>query len=183
MGGYRGEESIFDGFRHDDLILAFFPCTRFEAQINLAFRGEQYQMKKYSDLQKLEYSMKLHKELHRNYEAISEMAHIGIERNLKMVIENPFTPPHYLTMYWPLKPAVVDRNRMDNGDYMKKPTQYWFINMEPKNNILMEPIKYVEPRNVERLKNAEEKKRQILRSEIHPQYASRFIRQFLLESE
>lgn len=37
---YRGGQSIFDNMTPDDLILAFFPCTRFEAQILLHFRGE-----------------------------------------------------------------------------------------------------------------------------------------------
>lgn len=140
-------------------------------------------MMEHDDIQKLESSMKLHKELHRNYEAISEMAHICLERNLKMVIENPYTQPHYLTLYWPLKPSVIDKNRRDNGDYSKKPTQYWFINCEPKNNIIMEPLTYVEKRINANLYTKDGISRAMKRSEIHPQYASRFIRQFLLESE
>ena len=36
---YGGKESIFDRITKDDLILAFFPCVRFENQIMLAFRG------------------------------------------------------------------------------------------------------------------------------------------------
>jgi hypothetical protein len=180
-GGYLGEKSIFDNIAEDDLILAFFPCTRFEAKIPLSFRGESFQMKNYTDLQKLDYAMNLHEELHRNYEVISKMAALSIKRGLRMVIENPHTPPHYLTMYWPLKPAVIDPDRSRNGDYMKKPTQYWFINLKPKNNIIMEPIEYVERRVCDHIHKAEGKSRQVRRSEIHPQYANRFIRQFLID--
>lgn len=179
-GGYKGEKSIFDNIAQDDLILAFFPCTRFEAKIPLSFRGELYQMKNYTDLQKLDYAMNLHEELHRNYEVISKMAALCIKRELRMVIENPHTPPHYLTMYWPLKPAVIDPDRSRNGDYMKKPTQYWFINLAPKNNIIMEPIEYVERRKCDYIQG---KSRRVRRSEIHPQYANRFIRQFLIDQE
>ena len=42
---YQEEESIFDNFKNDDLILAFFPCTRFETQVTLLFRGEANQQK------------------------------------------------------------------------------------------------------------------------------------------
>lgn len=43
--GYDGKESIFDEFSQNDIIMAFFPCTRFEAKIPLGFRGEMYQQK------------------------------------------------------------------------------------------------------------------------------------------
>lgn len=39
---YAGEDSIFDGFTENDLLIAFFPCVRFENQINLLFRGQNY---------------------------------------------------------------------------------------------------------------------------------------------
>ena len=44
---YDNEESIFDDMNEDDLILAFFPCTRFENQILLHFRGQATQMQNY----------------------------------------------------------------------------------------------------------------------------------------
>lgn len=50
---YADEQSIFDNFSPNDLILAFFPCTRFEANITLHYRGEVYQMQKWSDKQNL----------------------------------------------------------------------------------------------------------------------------------
>ena len=180
--GYRGGASIFDKITPDDLILAFFPCTRFEAKIPLMFRGESYQQKNYTDKQKLETSMKLHEELHRNYLLISKMVLICLEKGLKIVIENPYTPPHYLTTYWCLKPKIIDKNRMENGDYMKKPTQFWFINFEPKQNLIFEPIDYVKQRKCDYItKGNTGKNRQIARSEIHPQYANRFIRQYLID--
>lgn len=37
--GYNNEPSIFDNVTPDDLLIAFFPCVRFENQINLWFRG------------------------------------------------------------------------------------------------------------------------------------------------
>lgn len=60
---YNKEESIFDNIADKDTILAFFPCVRFENQIELHFRGTCASMKKWSDEQKLENDLKLHKEL------------------------------------------------------------------------------------------------------------------------
>lgn len=182
-GGYEGKPSIFDNFTSDDLIMAFFPCTRFETKIMLMFRGESYQQKKWDDIQKLEKGIELHKELHRNYVLISELAIICLRKGLRMVIENPASNPHYLTMYWSLKPSIVDKNRRENGDYMKKPTQFWFINLSPKQNLVFEPIDYVPQRICDKMKSEDGKNKTVLRSEIHPQYASRFIRQYLIDSQ
>lgn len=182
-GGYKGEPSIFDKITKDDLILAFFPCTRFEAKIPLMFRGEAFQQKNYTDEQKLETSITLHNELHRNYILISELVLIAIHKGLKLVIENPYTAPHYLTTYWCIKPKIIDKDRRENGDYMKKPTQFFFINCEPKQNIVFESLDYVEQRKCDYItKKNTGKNRTVARSEIHPQYASRFIRQYLIDT-
>ena len=67
---------------------------------------------------------------------------------------------------------------------MKKPTQYWFINIEPKNNVIFEPIIEVKTYTVSNKNNVrnldKSKSCQTNRSTIHPQYANRFIRQFIL---
>jgi hypothetical protein len=70
---YDGEKSIFDSIGECDLVFAFFPCTRFESVIPIAFRGEQPQQKNWSDLKKLENSMKLHEELHQLYMLICKL--------------------------------------------------------------------------------------------------------------
>jgi len=75
---YDGKPSIFDSVEACDLILAFFPCTRFECKIPLNFRGEAYQQKNWSDLQKLEYSMQLHEELHRLYILLCKLFQISL---------------------------------------------------------------------------------------------------------
>ena len=180
-----GGASIFDSMKSEDLVLAFFPCTRFECQIQLGFRGKSAQMKKWDNIKKMEYSMKLHEELHRNYLLISKMVVIAEQKKLRMVIENPYTQPHYLTIYWSLDPTLIDKDRTQNGDYMKKPTQYFFIGFKPYQNLVFEPLEVVEIRNCDRMAEFSRKAgkdRQTMRSEIHPQYASRFIRQYLIEN-
>ena len=172
--GYEGEPSIFDDISPDDLILAFFPCTRFEAQILLSFWGEQKQDKNMSLIDKLERNLRLHNELHTNYELVTKMAIVCIRKGLRMVLENPAGEQHYLTRYWCVKARIVDKNRRENGDYFKKPTQFWFFNIEPKFNLVFEALDWVEPKTWSSLSQTE-------RSMIHPQYANRFIRQYLID--
>lgn len=148
----------------------------------MAFRGQQIQQKNWTDRQKLMYSMKLHKELHELYMLISQMAVICIDRNLKMVIENPYTQPHYLTQYWCLKPKVIDKDRREHGDKFRKPTQFWFINCEPKDNFIFEPRIVKPSMAVMRCKARENLTIQEARSEITPEYANRFLREFILDS-
>lgn len=75
---YEGEPSIFDNIGKMDLCLAFFPCTRFECQVPLLFRGENFQQQNWSDEKKLEYSMKLHEELHRLYILLCKLFQISL---------------------------------------------------------------------------------------------------------
>jgi hypothetical protein len=180
---YNEKPSIFDNMTQDDLIMAFFPCTRFEAQILLWFRGEALQEKNFTDIQKLESDLKLHSELSHNYRLITELAIVILKKGLRMVFENPLSEQHYLTRYWCLKPAIRDKNRRENGDYMIKPTQYWFIGFEPKQNLVFEPLDYVEYRTHQDMKAKDGKSKTVRRSEIHPQYANRFIRQYLIDEE
>lgn len=177
---YDGNNSIFSNISKDDLILSFFPCTRFESCIPLAFRGELFQQKNWSDSRKLEYAMKLHNELHHYYMLISKLVLITIKNGLQLVIENPYTQPHYLTRYWCIKPKIIDTDRRENGDFMKKPTQFFFINREPFHNLVFECLDFVEFRTVDKMLSHNGKNRQVCRSEISSQYASRFIRQYLI---
>lgn len=126
-----------------------------------------------SDIEKLERNLRLHRELHENYELITKLAIIVLRKGLRMVFENPAGEQHYLTRYWCLKPSIIDKDRRKNGDAFKKPTQYWFIGFEPKNNLVFEALDYVKPKTWSGLSQRE-------RSEIHPQYANRFIRQYLI---
>ena len=112
---YEGKPSIFDNIGECDLVFAFFPCTRFEAKIPLSFRGEAYQQKNWSDEKKLEYSMKLHEELHELYMKICKLFTVCLRGGYRMIVENPYTQPHYLITYFPVKPSLVDTDRSHRG--------------------------------------------------------------------
>ena len=181
-------QSVFDKINKDDLILAFFPCIRFENQVMLMFRGQQSQMKNWSDKEKMEYDMKLMDELKTNYILVNKLFILCIDRGLRLIMENPFSEEHFLRRYWCYQPAIIDKDRRDNGDYYAKPTQYWFLNCEPQNNFLFEAITYnaidcedaIRHMKKEHYKDFAKTKKEA-RSMIHPDYASRFIRQYLIK--
>lgn len=146
---YLNRESIFDEISKEDTIIAFFPCIRFEDQIQMGFRGTMFQMKNWTDEQKLEYDLKLHKELSKFYELITKLAIVCIRRKIPLIIENPYSSTHYLVKYWAIPYSILDKDRRKRGDYFKKPTQYWFINCKPKQNMILEAYEIKEIKNIE----------------------------------
>lgn len=173
---YLELNSVFDKMKCDeDTILAFFPCIRFEDQILLSFRGESSGYKNWSIRKKLSNDLKLHEELNKNYSLITKLVIICLDKQIPLIIENPYTEQHYLRRYWALKPSLIDKNRRENGDSFIKPTQYFFVNCEPKNNFVFEALKDVEYKIIDNANTVE-------RSMIHPQYANRFIREFIIEA-
>lgn len=187
---YNGEPSIFDNINRDDLIMAFFPCIRFENQVMLFFRGQASQMRNWSLVQKMENCMVLQNELTEMYELVNKLFIICIKRGLKLIVENPYSEEHYLRRYWCLPASVIDRDRRQRGDYYCKPTQYWFVNLEPKDNFIFEAqtINSINCKDAIRLMTKEHLEacgitanKKVARSMIHPDYANRFIREFILE--
>ena len=101
-----------------------------------------------------------------------------------MVVENPYTAPHYLTTYFPVRPKIIDKDRTENGDYYKKPTQFWFLNCEPEQNMFFEILDHVDTHRISHAEKMEgDYSRQVKRSLIHPQYARRFIRSYIYNPE
>ena len=178
---YGGGSSIFDSIEDGDQIIAFFPCTRFEDQIQMNFRGTNYSLKKWNYEQKLEYDLKLHKELHCLYCLITKLSIICLRRNIPLVIENPYSTTHYLRKYWCIEPKIIDKDRTERGDYFTKPTQYWFINRNPSNNLIFDAVAKHPKKVVAKFKpNLESANRVVERSMISADYANRFIREFII---
>lgn len=177
--GYLELNSIFDNIKQEDFIMAFFPCTRFEDQCNMLFQGNAHQMKNWSDERKLNYDLYLHSQLTRNYELVTKLALIALRKKVPLVIENPKGNSHYLTRYWAIKPKVIDMNRTEHGDYYKKPTQFWFINCEPKNNLI---FKTYENHHRERIEDVTRNRGKV-RSEIHSDYAEWFLTTYVFDDK
>lgn len=172
---YRGGRSLFDNFTRGDIVFAFFPCTRFENQIQLNFRGIGNSLKKWSLEKKLEYDLQLHRELSKLYEFITKMAIVCLRNGLRLIIENPYSTQHYLVKYWAIPSTIIDSDRTKRGDRYVKPTQYWFINCKPSSNFVMEALS-----NNKSNKDILHCNPSAERSLIHPDYARRFIKEFII---
>ena len=136
--------------------------------------GTSYQQCTWTDEQKLEYDLKLHKELHQLYTLVTKLAIVCIRQEIPLIIENPHSTTHYLTKYWAIPASIVDTDRSMRGDYFKKPTQYWFINRKPSQNMILEAQVWNERKIIAHTHNKTE------RSLISKEYANRFIREFIL---
>lgn len=150
---------------------------RFSVQQILNFKGTNYGIIDKELRLKLAWDLKYNKELCEMYELVTKLVINCIDRNIPLIIENPYAQQHYLVRYWALDAAIIDKDRTLNGDYYNKPTQYFFVNCEPLNNLIFEPLEEVEYKVITETYDKTE------RSEIHPQYADRFIRQYILDKE
>lgn len=175
---YNNIPSIFDTFTKDDFILAFFPCDCFSTQFRLKISCNQSHLINSGVLDKLVYSSYCHDQLNDYYKLFCRFFYVLYSRGLKAAVENPFHDS-YLIHSFPIKPTLIDMDRRKNGDFYKKPTQYFFINFEPKNNVIFEPIPEFSTFRIDKsvLPGYDKK---IMRSKISDVYANRFIRQFII---
>lgn len=129
---YEGKPSLFDNITKDDLILAFFPCIYFCENNQLYFIGKHQNMQKLTKKEKADTIIKRARDRERMYELALKMFTVCDIRGLRLIVENPYAPQHFLVGNFPYKASIIDRDRTVRGDYYKKPTQYWYLNCEPK---------------------------------------------------
>lgn len=130
---YEGGASVFDSIEQDDLIIAFFPCIYFCDNNELFFTGNHINYKHWNMTLggTIEYVLKRSKDRQYFYEVLLMIFGICVKNGLRMILENPYSPTHFLHKNFPFQPKVIDRNRRARGDYFKKPTQYFYLNCEP----------------------------------------------------
>lgn len=173
---YAGNKETFLNFLEEDcLVFAFFPCTFFSCQsmLNLLSTGKQY--KDYSDMQKVERALEIESKRSYYYSVLCKLVLLSYRLHFNLIIENPFSQPHYLTRYFPVKPAVIHRNRRLYGDLFEKPTQYWFFNFQPAFNLELATAEPQEHLFVEKNNKGLE------RSLITSKYAELFIKNYIIE--
>ena len=178
---YDGQPSIFDEIRQEDLIFAFFPCTRFTEKVPLILKAGLKQMVNWDDATRLEYSRKTMREINDYYQLVCKMWLVCIRNRFRLVMENPANTTHSLATFFPIKPTIVHPDRSKYGDYFTKATQYWFLNIEPKYNFFLEDLQTEHVAVLDKVRKGNHASRYVLRSMISPVYANRFIREYLLE--
>ena len=179
QNAYEGGASVFDNITKDDLIIAFFPCIYFCSNNTMFFDGTALAWKKQckTELEINEKIIERSRNRQKFYELVLKMFSVCSAKGLRLIMENPHSPMHYLVNNFPYKPKITDKDRSLRGDDFKKPTDYWFHNCEPTHGCTYQPK---EPKRIYSLPGhscglcSEE------RSMISPDYARNFICDFIL---
>nr|DAS68905.1 MAG TPA: hypothetical protein [Caudoviricetes sp.] len=179
---YNGEASIFDKISKDDLILAFFPCIYFCATSQMMFSFGCHNYKRLTQREKTDKVLSRSKNREHFYSLLIKLISICIEKEFRLIVENPWSLQTYLKSNFVLPPTFVDNNRMLRGDYYKKPTAYWFVGCSPTYGISYQNDK--QKKTVISSKCSKEAGVcSMERSMISPDYARNFIHDFILGKE
>ena len=177
---YSCNTSIFDSFLPGSLVFSFFPCIYFESMQASYYSLQTNNLIKKSFSEKIDIVVERIKKREYYYTLLFKLLKICHEKKLRLIIENPATPPHYLlfTQNFP-KATYIDYDRRKSGDYFKKPTAYWCFNVNfiqnftPFKNKTNLKIKFCRPSSTPGCCSIE-------RSKISPEYAYNFICDHLL---
>lgn len=178
--------TVFTSIKHEDLIIAFFPCIYFNQSSMLAFTFNCINYRKLTEMKKIDSILIREKARSYYYRTLLKLVHIVYNLNLRLIIENPATKPHYLMSSNFIKePDIIDNNRLLRGDYFKKPTAYWFFNCVPVNGL----FSYQKDKQQKIITETHDKKGiqagvcDMERSLISSDYARNFICDFILGKE
>lgn len=179
---YDGKQSLFDEVTPDDLMIAFFPCIYFCAasQMQMSFGERNYRY--LTPMEKAATILKRVENREQYFALAIKLFAVVESKQLRMVMENPWSEQTYLKANFIYAPTMVDSDRSLRGDVFKKPTAYWFVNCKPtygrsfqKNN------------NTKRLEWMPKSKKAGVcgeeRSMISPDYARNFICDFIIGKE
>lgn len=131
---YSEKKSIFDNFKSNSLVMAFFPCIYFEGQQGMYYSLDSFNLKgSLSDKIDVVIERITKREIY--YKLLYKLVSICSKKRIGLIIENPATQPSYLLYQQNFfKPTFIDYNRRLSGDYFKKPTAYWFFGVECLHN-------------------------------------------------
>ena len=163
----------------EDLIMAFFPCIYFCESSQCAFREWHFNYRIWDDKKKYDAILKRTENRAYFYSLLIKLVGVCKLRNLRIVIENPYSGIGYLHNNFLKDPDIIDMDRTKRGDVFKKPTAFWFFNCSPTRGTTFKKSDCV--MKIRETKSAaygglcsEE------RSMISPDYALNFINDFIL---
>lgn len=179
---YDDKASLFDSISKDDLIMAFFPCIEFSCVAQMWFSLGQRDYKTWPYKKRIDYMLEKNRRRTYMYDLFMKFSGVCLDRGLRMIMENPWSMQTYLKQNVILKnPSLIDSDRTKRGDWVKKPTAYWYWNCEPTLGASYQQTPANKQRRINDMKMAprvglcsEE------RSTISPDYARNFICDFIL---
>lgn len=180
---WDGKPSLFDSITPDDLIIAFFPCIYFEGMQQMFFTLSSSGTKGWPMRRKIDYAMDRLDRRSEFHRLLYKLYGISFERELRLIIENPYGNPYLIYGQNFPAPTLIDLNRMTRGDHFVKPTAYWFVGCEPcrgghtyQNDKEKKLITKVHDKTPKGMCSK-------IRSEISPDYARNFICDFIIGKE
>ncbi len=165
-------QTIFSKMTSDnDFIIAFFPCTHFcnanELQYRLWIGGRKVAFDKKSCTRLIERN----RERAKYFEIYLKFCYICTMKGLCCIIENP-SNRNYLVQFSPIDVAWYEKDRSLFGDKYKKPTNFFAINFEMKEDFIM--FSQISEKQIIMKKSGCRE-----RSEISRLYAENFYKRFL----
>lgn len=169
-------KTIFTGMSaENDFIIAFFPCTHFCDANQLQYRLWNAGKKLDFDNKAVNRLLKRNNDRAKYFDLYLKFCFICKSKGIKTIIENPASSgnKNYLVMFSPIELSYYEKDRSLFGDYFKKPTNYFAINFEMKENFLMF-------NTINNLKNIyNDVSGMSFRSEISSLYALNFYKRFI----
>src|SRR5574344_1948592 len=176
---YDDKPSLFDDITQDDLIMAFFPCIYFCATSQMAFSYGCTNYRKLDIKGKTEKILERSSNRERFFSLAVKLFAIVQIKNVKFIMENPWSMQTFLKSNFVMPPTFVDNNRTLRGDYFIKPTAYWFLNCKPTQGLSIQKDKKTR-RIIDARPSDEAGVCSEERSLISPDYARNFICDFIL---
>lgn len=183
---FDDKPSVFDTIDPAaDLVMAFFPCIEFSCVAQMWYSLNQRDYAKWPYKKRIEYMVNKNRERARLYELMMKFSGVCLDRGIRMVMENPWSEQTYLKQNVIMKPpTIIDTDRTRRGDWMKKPTAYWFWNCEPTHGkSFQQTPKSQQRRHMEMKKAPHAGLCSEERSTISPDYARNFICDFIIGKE
>lgn len=179
---YNNEKSIFNTISTNDLIFAFFPCIYFCESNQFFFCANSRNFRGKSKDYIFANIIERNEKRAYFYNVLIKLCSIAEEKNFRLIIENPYSVNHYLYNNFPYKPAIIDYNRNEKGDYFKKSTQYFFLNCSPETQYNSHIIAY-KAKKIRSLPGHIGSACDKGRSEISSIYAECFINDYILSKK
>lgn len=171
--------SIFDNMKPNDLIMAFFPCIYFCDPSQCAFRLDHINYRKMPLVAIEDKILKRNADREHFFNLAVKMVFAALRRELRLIMENPWSGEHYLKSNFLKRPDIIDTDRTKRGDRFRKPTAYWFFGCSPTRcetkDENMDKLRVYDCKSAPHEGLCSE-----TRSLITPEYARNFIADFIL---
>lgn len=178
---WGGQPSIFDKIAKEDIVMAFFPCIYFCESSQCAFRIWHFNYRKLPDKEKIEKVISREENRTYFYTLLLKLTGICLTRQLRLIIENPWSGIGYLRNNFLKDPDIIDMDRTRRGDFYVKPTAFWFFGCEPTRGETLQQTPMDKIKTIRTSKSAPTKGLcSEDRSMISPDYARNFICDFIL---